>query len=171
MGISRADFEAMQARTMAARGELTGRETDEPDSTRGEWTASEIELQDKIHDYAQSMGAIDLKCLNPGKPSNRPKGEWDHIQLWPGGRTVLIEVKKRRKKRTTDQRNMHAMAVKNGFESYLVKTFEGYLRCIYARQSEETQEGVVVKGRSLVDVFLGADGLDGAGAGDRAKTD
>lgn len=171
MPISRADFEAMQARTMAARGELARAGTDEADGANPEWTKGEIKLQEQIHAYAEAQGAIDLKCEQPWKPSNRPPGEWDHIQLWPGGRTVLIEVKRKKKKRSDAQRIMHARAIKNGYESYLIKTWEGYLKAIYGKESEEPQAGMDRPSGGVGSVRDPAAGLVGAGARDRTKTD
>lgn len=171
MGISRSDFEAMQARTMAARGELTRPETDEADGAHPEWTKREIDLQQRIKAYARAHGAIDLSCEDPRKPTNRPLGEWDHVQLWPGNRTVLIEVKKKKKKRRDEQMRMHAAALANGYESYLVKTWDGYLRCIYGKESEEPQAGSASPGRALVDVLRHAPGMDHARSKDRPTTD
>ena len=171
MGISRADYEAMQARTMAARGELARAGTDEADGANPEWTKGEIKLQEQIHAYAEAQGAIDLKCEQPWKPSNRPPGEWDHIQLWPGNRTVLIEVKRKKKKRSDAQRIMHARAIKNGHESYLIKTWEGYLKAIYGKESEEPQAGSVEPVREVGSLRGDAAHLDRAGARDRTTTD
>lgn len=171
MGISPSDFEAMQARTMAARGELTRPETDEADGAHPEWTKREIDLQQRIKEYARAHGAIDLSCEDPRKPTNRPLGEWDHVQLWPGNRTVLIEVKKKKKKRRDEQMRMHAQALRNGFESYLVKTWEGYLRCIYGKESEEPQAGGASPGMAMVDIYCPSPRLDGTGSKDRARTD
>lgn len=170
MGISPSEFQAMQARTMAARGELTRPETDEADGAHPEWTKSEVALQQEIHAWAEAQGAIDLMS-NPRKRTTRPEGEWDHIQLFPNGRTVLIEVKKRRKKRSDEQVRMHARALANGHESYLVKSFPGYLQCIYGKESEEPQAGSASPGRPMVDVFCPAPGLGGTRAGDRPRVD
>lgn len=160
----------MQARTMAARGELTRPETDEADGANAEWTKSEVALQQQIHAWATAQGAIDLTS-NPRKKTNRTEGEWDHIQIFPKGRLVLVEVKKRKKKRSPAQLQLHAQALANGHESYLVKTWEGYLRCIYGKESEEPQAGGASPCMALGNILRPAPGMDGARSQDRPTTD
>lgn len=141
MGIPVDQYNAMLIRTTAARqkaGALVG--TDEGDDDFPEWTADEVALQQYIKEDCERRGEI---CLvsDPTKPTTNGAGVWDNIILAEGGRTILIEVKKRKKKRKDKQNEKHALALKLGHESYLVKTPEGYHRARNEKKSEEKQAG------------------------------
>lgn len=171
MGISLAQYNEMLAKTTRARqkgGSLPA--TDEGDDEFPEWTKNEVALQAYIKQDCEARGEICITS-NPRKPTTCDEGVWDCTIYAENGRTILIEVKKRKRKRSPKQLEMHAKALKLKHESYLIRTPEGYHRARNEKKSEEPQAGGASPSGGVGSVRDPAAGLVGAGARDRTKTD
>lgn len=86
---------------------------------------TESELQSKI------MKDLDLSGWETHKIMKSSKAGWPDVEAFKNKRTVFIEVKSRKKKARPLQGYRHRKLIDQGFDVFVVDTWEQYLQIKY----------------------------------------
>lgn len=117
--ITTAQYQAMLARTSAARGVAAS-------PPAGGGCSVEADLHGDIAEYCRQHGWLAFHG-RMDKPSGRTLGEPDFTILAPGGKVFFVEAKTRTGKRSHEQLAVAAMAAQLGHRVEVVRSMADFL--------------------------------------------
>lgn len=87
--------------------------------TRGDFMASESQIEKKLRDEIKKNGGLALKFVSPGC-----RGVPDRLVFMPNGRIYLVELKSPGQKLRPLQKHMRKKFIDLGFKYYVIDSYK-----------------------------------------------